>query len=60
MSRSETRRLKCAECPFTITLSFDNATTWSDNPKRYLDAIGGKEGAYTETEWRCQRCGGRA
>lgn len=59
MSRSETRRLKCRLCPATITLSFDNFTLWSDNPKRYIDAIGGKEGAYAEDGWVCGAHGGK-
>jgi hypothetical protein len=53
MSRSETRRIKCADCPATIVLGFENFTRWSDNPKRYIDAIGEKEGRTDEAGWRC-------
>lgn len=59
MSRSESRRIKCLKCPARITLSFDDFIIWSDNPKRYIDAIGGKEGAYDEGGWVCGMCKGR-
>jgi hypothetical protein len=50
--RTETRTLRCASCPASITLTF-SMPVWSENIKRYIDTMGEREGGYVDGKWHC-------